>query len=128
MFMLISVICWALTCYCRTSKPRPRVKTQKYALLESQDNEVPSCKYLFQMNRHSYFTRFHFELVDNKVFQTIHFYLSVNRAVSLSESDTDSDVLFENQHKPNGVHRNNGIIKNCHKTYTTTRLGRRIEA
>lgn len=44
MFILISAICWALTCYCRTTKPRNRTKTQKYALLESQDHETPSCK------------------------------------------------------------------------------------
>lgn len=41
-FILISAICWGLTRYCRTSKPRTRAKTQKYALLESQENEAPS--------------------------------------------------------------------------------------
>lgn len=46
----------------------------------------------------------------------------------MTESDTDSDVLFENQNKSNGVHRSNGAVKNGHKTYATTRLGRRIKA
>lgn len=44
-FILISAICWALTYYCRTTKPRMRAKAQKYALLDSQDNEVPSRKF-----------------------------------------------------------------------------------
>lgn len=52
----------------------------------------------------------------------------VNRAVSMTESDTDSDVLFENQNKSNGIHRPNGTVKNGHKNYATTRLGRRIKA
>lgn len=41
-FILISAICFGLTRYCRTSKPRTRAKSQKYSLLESQDNEAPS--------------------------------------------------------------------------------------
>lgn len=44
MFIMISAVCFALTRYCRTTKPRTRAKTQKYALLESQDNEVPARK------------------------------------------------------------------------------------
>lgn len=52
----------------------------------------------------------------------------VNRATSMSdESDTDSDVLFENQTKPNGIQRN-GSTKENSRNYTTTRLGRRIKA
>lgn len=42
--MIISAICFALTRYCRTTKPRTRAKAQKYALLESQDNEMPQRK------------------------------------------------------------------------------------
>lgn len=55
---------------------------------------------------------------------------SVHRtASSLTETDdTDSDVLFESQSKSNGVNRGNGLIKNGHKHYATTRLGRRIKA
>lgn len=46
------------------------------------------------------------------------------------ESDTDSDVLFENQNKSNGTqHRNGSSAKsNNQKSYVTTRLGRRIKA
>lgn len=49
-FILISAICWGLTRYCRTTKPRTRAKTQKYSLLESQDNEEPSRKYFKTIN------------------------------------------------------------------------------
>lgn len=49
-------------------------------------------------------------------------------AVSMTESDTDSDVLFENKNKSNGIHRGNGTVKNGHKNYAVTRLGRRIKA
>lgn len=53
-FIMISGICCALTCYCCKAKPRCRSKTQKYALLESQDNDVANCmlinpKYLFPL-------------------------------------------------------------------------------
>lgn len=54
--------------------------------------------------------------------------IAVNRTTSMSdESDTDSDVLFENQSKPNGILRN-GAAKENTRNYTTTRLGRRIKA
>lgn len=112
MFILISAICWGFTCYCRTTKPRTRTKTQKYALLESQNNEAPSCKCLyFEIHPHMYIT--------------CSSYSSFSFPV---ESDTDSDVLFENQNKSNDEHRSNGTVKNGQKLYATTRLGRRIKA
>uniref|UniRef100_A0A1Q3FBJ4 Putative serine-type protease inhibitor n=2 Tax=Culex tarsalis TaxID=7177 RepID=A0A1Q3FBJ4_CULTA len=104
-FLLLSGICWGITCLCRrTAKPRTRSKTQKYSLL-AHDDELPS----------------------------------YNRAgTALSESETDSDVLFESRSKqPNGlVHGTgrsgsslpNGETRNGHTKYSTTRLGRRIKA
>lgn len=63
------------------------------------------------------------------VLNSVIFFVSVNRSMDMSESDTDSDVLFENQSKPNGILRNNGLTKNGRKNYyATTRLGRRIKA
>lgn len=56
---------------------------------------------------------------------------TVNRAISMTEeSDTDSDVLFENQNKSNGTQHRNGLSakSNNQKSYVTTRLGRRIKA
>jgi dyslexia-associated protein KIAA0319-like protein len=53
-FLLISGICWGLTYTCRNRKVKPTKTTssrptrlkrpQKYALLHSQDDEIPSCK------------------------------------------------------------------------------------
>ncbi|EDS37586.1 serine-type protease inhibitor [Culex quinquefasciatus] len=62
-----------------------------------------------------------------------------NRAgTAMSDSETDSDVLFESRSKqPNGlVHGTgrsgsallNGDTRNGHTKYSTTRLGRRIKA
>uniref|UniRef100_A0A8D8HIY1 Dyslexia-associated protein KIAA0319-like protein n=1 Tax=Culex pipiens TaxID=7175 RepID=A0A8D8HIY1_CULPI len=104
-FLLLSGICWGITCLCRrTAKPRTRSKTQKYSLL-AHDDELPS----------------------------------YNRAgTAISDSETDSDVLFESRSKqPNGlVHGTgrsgsalpNGDTRNGHTKYSTTRLGRRIKA
>lgn len=54
-FLLTSGICWGLTYTCRSRKPKPTKSTtsrptrpkrpQKYALLHSQDDEMPSCKF-----------------------------------------------------------------------------------
>lgn len=54
----------------------------------------------------------------------------MHRGTSLSDSETDSDVLFENKSKQqNGVIKKNGIARNGPKIpYTTTRLGRKINA
>lgn len=47
-FLSISGCCWGLTCMCRrTRKPRTRTKPQKYALLGTQEDEIPSCKFFF---------------------------------------------------------------------------------
>lgn len=120
-FIMISAICFAITRFCRTTKPRTRPKAQKYALLESQDNEVPACKSKFDSIQ---------KRKQNS--ENIHFFYKflVNRTISsLTETDdTDSDVLFENQNKSNGVNRANGVNKNNYKHYATTRLGRRIKA
>lgn len=53
--------------------------------------------------------------------------LLVTRNTSLTDSETDSDVVFENRTKStNGVLRSNGVSKNGPK-FSTTRLGRRIK-
>ncbi|CAD7078937.1 unnamed protein product [Hermetia illucens] len=93
-FLLLSGIFWGITCLCRRShKPRTRTKVQKYALLGTQEDDIPS------------FTR----------------------NTSLTDSETDSDVVFENRTKStNGVLRSNGVSKNGPK-FSTTRLGRRIK-
>ncbi|XP_037047576.1 dyslexia-associated protein KIAA0319-like protein [Bradysia coprophila] len=93
-FLSISGCCWGLTCMCRRSKkPRTRTKPQKYALLGTQDDEIPS----------------------------------LTRGTSLSDSETDSDVLFESRSKSNGILRSNGSVKNGQSKYSVTRLGRRIK-
>lgn len=99
-------------------KPRTRSKAQKYSLLESQEAEAPSRK-------------FHFDSTEVLIYVLIKIYLisTVNRGTSLSESETDSDVLFESQSNSNGKQRlKNGSAKNGQKLYATTRLGRRIKA
>lgn len=52
---------------------------------------------------------------------------SVTRGTSLSDSETDSDVLFESRSKSNGILRSNGSLKNGQSKYSVTRLGRRIK-
>lgn len=47
LFISILSLCWAMNCFCRTSKPRTRTKTQRYALLESQEHEVPTRKFKY---------------------------------------------------------------------------------
>lgn len=51
----------------------------------------------------------------------------VTRGTSLSDSETDSDVLFESRSKSNGILRSNGSLKNGQSKYSVTRLGRRIK-
>ena len=52
-FLIISGMCWFLTYTCRnrkkpvkatTSRPTRTKRPQKYALLHSQDDEIPACK------------------------------------------------------------------------------------
>lgn len=61
----------------------------------------------------------------------ISFYIPTNavtRGTSMSDSDTDSDVVFENRTKPNGILRSNGTTKNSSKQkFYVPRLGRRIK-
>ncbi|XP_053692975.1 dyslexia-associated protein KIAA0319-like protein [Sabethes cyaneus] len=101
MFLILSGICWGITCLCRRpAKPRARSKTQKYSLLGTHEDELPS------FNR---------------------------TGTALSDSETDSDVLFESRSKHNGVPGRvtsglpNGDVRNGHAKYSTTRLGRRIK-
>lgn len=52
LFIVISTMCWVLTCYCRRqTKPRMRIKSQKYSLLESHDNGAPVCMYKKQKHK-----------------------------------------------------------------------------
>ncbi|KFB46235.1 AGAP008639-PA-like protein [Anopheles sinensis] len=109
-FFVLSGICWGITCLCRrTAKPRTRPKPQKYSLLQTHDEELPS----------------------------------FNRAgTTVSDTETDSDVLFESRSRHNGLlpgRSGNGAIPNGelrngsssgggHPKYGVTRLGRRIKA
>uniref|UniRef100_A0A182P486 MANSC domain-containing protein n=1 Tax=Anopheles epiroticus TaxID=199890 RepID=A0A182P486_9DIPT len=106
-FFVLSGICWGITCLCRRSaKPRARPKPQKYSLLQTHDEELPS----------------------------------FNRAgTTISDSETDSDVLFESRSRQNGLLPGrsgngglpNGELRNGstgHPKYGVTRLGRRIKA
>uniref|UniRef100_A0A182WFF8 MANSC domain-containing protein n=1 Tax=Anopheles minimus TaxID=112268 RepID=A0A182WFF8_9DIPT len=106
-FFVLSGICWGITCFCRRSaKPRTRPKPQKYSLLQTHDEELPS----------------------------------FNRAgTTISDSETDSDVLFESRSRQNGLLPGrsgngglpNGELRNGaggHPKYGVTRLGRRIKA
>lgn len=55
-FLSISGCCWGLTCMCRRSrKPRTRTKPQKYALLGTQDDEIPACKYYCNLDEAGFF-------------------------------------------------------------------------
>lgn len=54
-------------------------------------------------------------------------YVVTTRGTSLSDSETDSDVLFESRSKSNGILRSNGAVKNGQTKYSVTRLGRRIK-
>ncbi|XP_058449707.1 dyslexia-associated protein KIAA0319-like protein [Malaya genurostris] len=103
-FLILSGICWGITCLCRRpGKPRTRSKPQKYALLGTHEDEMPS------FNRSA-------------------------GSTALSDSETDSDVLFESRSKQNGLPGRsggglaNGDVRNGHAKYSTTRLGRRIKA
>lgn len=125
-FLVISGVCWGLTYTCRkrktkttksvSSRPTRPKRPQKYALLHTQDDEMPSCKFhrsVFSRNSHgNHFTTF--------------IAFTVNRGGTLSDDsdDTDSDVLFENsRQKTNGVR--NGFKGN--RTHKFTKLGRRIK-
>lgn len=59
------------------------------------------------------------------------FSLLVCRTTSLSDSETDSDVLFETRTKPNGILRNTAknTKHNSHgqNKYTITKLGRKVK-
>lgn len=45
-FLLLSGFFWGISCLCRRTayKPRTRSKPQKYALIGSHEDELPSCK------------------------------------------------------------------------------------
>uniref|UniRef100_T1GY78 PKD/Chitinase domain-containing protein n=1 Tax=Megaselia scalaris TaxID=36166 RepID=T1GY78_MEGSC len=84
-FLLLSGMFCAITCFCRKSKkPRSRPKAQKYSPLGSHDEEAPP----------------------------------LPRTTVLSDSDTDSDVVFENQPKLNGILRNGSSRKNGRRIKT----------
>lgn len=61
-FMIISGLCWGLTYTCRnrkikttksvSSRPTRPKRPQKYALLHSQDDEIPACKTPTQTKNH----------------------------------------------------------------------------
>ncbi|CAO1408246.1 unnamed protein product [Diamesa hyperborea] len=98
MFLIISGLCWGLTFTCRnrknkvvkpvSSRPSRPKRPQKYALLHSNDDELPS----------------------------------FNRNTLSDDSDTDSDVLFENSRQKSSL-RNGG----AKKTHRLTKLGRRVK-
>uniref|UniRef100_A0A1B0CQZ9 Serine-type protease inhibitor n=1 Tax=Lutzomyia longipalpis TaxID=7200 RepID=A0A1B0CQZ9_LUTLO len=95
LFLILSGICWSITCMCRKTRnhPRSRNKPTKYSLLGSHDDELPPSR----------------------------------RGTVLSETDTDSDVLFETRSKQNGSARLNGDARNAANKYAVTRLGRRVK-
>ncbi|XP_059616383.1 dyslexia-associated protein KIAA0319-like protein [Phlebotomus argentipes] len=92
LFLVLSGICWGITCMCRRTRShsRSRSKPTKYSLLGSHDDELPPSR----------------------------------RGTVLSETDTDSDVLFSKQ---NGSTRLNGDARNSANKYSVTRLGRRVK-
>lgn len=56
----------------------------------------------------------------------------VSRTNSLSDSDTDSDVLFESRSKSNGILRINGSLKNnkangLDRSKSSSRHGRKVK-
>uniref|UniRef100_A0A1L8D917 Putative serine-type protease inhibitor n=1 Tax=Nyssomyia neivai TaxID=330878 RepID=A0A1L8D917_9DIPT len=93
LFLILSGICWSITCMCRKTRRRTRNKPTKYSLLGSHDDELPPSR----------------------------------RGTVLSETDTDSDVLFETRSKQNGSARLNGDARNAGNKYAVTRLGRRVK-
>lgn len=117
LFLLVSGVCFGITHACRSrkaSKPTKSVpsrptrlkRPQKYALLHSHDDELPSCKFK------SILIIIKFTIILKTIFL-------VNRNTLSDDSDTDSDVLFENsRQKSNGIR--NGKTRKM-------KLGRRIK-
>uniref|UniRef100_A0A6B2EFS6 Putative serine-type protease inhibitor n=1 Tax=Phlebotomus kandelakii TaxID=1109342 RepID=A0A6B2EFS6_9DIPT len=95
LFLVLSGICWGITCMCRKTRSHPRLRNKptKYSLLGTHDDELPPSR----------------------------------RGTVLSETDTDSDVLFETRSKQNGSVRLNGDARNSANKYSVTRLGRRVK-
>lgn len=116
-FLCTSFCCWGITRSCKTAKKpalRQRIKPQKYSPLGTHDDEAPSCKYFFLPSFRIgllYFNKFYL--------------VTVTRSTpTLSDSETDSDIVFESHTKPNGILRNGSSSSRNGKT---TRLGRRIK-
>lgn len=97
--LILSAIFWVIAMACRQSKkPRSRPKVQKYSLIGTQDEEAPNCK--LNLNK------------IKKNYLKLNFFADSRTNTSLTDSETDSDVLFESRSKSNGSLRLNGSTKN----------------
>lgn len=123
--LLLAGVFWGMACACRQSKkPHKRQKVQKYALIGTQDEEAANCEFklipLLKLKSYNYasFTRLD------------------SRNTSLTESETDSDVLFETRSKSNGIAKHKGHHNSSSQgssgregnKYAITKLGRKIKA
>ncbi|XP_037957769.1 dyslexia-associated protein KIAA0319-like protein [Teleopsis dalmanni] len=101
-FLLLSIILWGIVCACKKSKLKSRPKARSRPKVQK------------------------YSLIGNQDEEGGHF----GRVSSLTDSDTDSDVLFETRTKPNGILRLNGN-KNKHNNgqnkYAITKLGRKVK-
>ncbi|XP_050082789.1 dyslexia-associated protein KIAA0319-like protein [Anopheles aquasalis] len=108
-FFVLSGICWGITCLCRrTPKPRTRPKPQKYSLLQTNDEELPSFNRAGPNNSDT-------ETDSDVLFE------------SRSQRHNGLLPVGRNGGIPNGELRNGGNGTG-HPKYGVTRLGRRIKA
>ncbi len=97
-FLIVSGLCWGLTYSCRNRK---KSTTTKAATVTRRRVKKTNYNLLKQDDENPPFSR-----------------------NTLSDSDTDSDVLFENNRQKNGIR--NGALKNG-KSQRFTKLGRRVK-
>uniref|UniRef100_A0A2M4ABB6 Putative serine-type protease inhibitor n=1 Tax=Anopheles triannulatus TaxID=58253 RepID=A0A2M4ABB6_9DIPT len=108
-FFVLSGICWGITCLCRrTPKPRTRPKPQKYSLLQTNDEELPS------------FNRAGANNSDTETDSDVLFESRSQRHNGLLPVGRNGGIA-------NGELRNGGSGAG-HPKYGVTRLGRRIKA
>lgn len=98
------------------SKRRINGKPSTYKLIENTE-DLPPCTSSIIITKNCCIF-FHFITI---------LFLDSSRKADLSDSDTDSDVVFESRNKPLG--RFNGDVRNGHKSSRNgfTKIGRRVK-
>ncbi|XP_055375563.1 dyslexia-associated protein KIAA0319-like protein isoform X2 [Condylostylus longicornis] len=96
-FLMLSGFFWSLLCFCRKQRQRTKKKRTR----------PKKQKYAPLVTQEDELPSYH-------------------RGTSLTDSETDSDVLFESNSKQNGNLRQNGANRSSSR-YSKTRLGRKIK-